>query len=96
MGKTSGNTEEKKILGSRFLGRLIGSITDGTFTEIVEDWKWIFTYSARYKAEIAFYVILGITGSTMGLVSSVLSKYLIDIVTGYQTDKLGLLVFCMI
>ena len=96
MGKMSGNTEEKKILGSRFLGRLIGSITDGTFTEIVEDWKWIFTYSARYKAEIAFYVILGITGSTMGLVSSVLSKYLIDIVTGYQTDKLGILVFCMI
>ena len=96
MGKTSGNTEEKKILGSRFLGRLIRSITDGTFTEIVEDWKWIFTYSARYKAEIAFYVILGIVGSTMSLVSSVLGKYLIDIVTGYQTDKLGILVFCMI
>ena len=96
MRKTSGNTEEKKILGSRFLGRLIRSITDGTFTEIVEDWKWIFTYSARYKAEIAFYVILGIVGSTMSLVSSVLGKYLIDIVTGYQTDKLGILVFCMI
>ncbi len=88
--------EVKTILGSRFLGKLIGSLMDGTFEEILEDWRWIFTYSARYKAEIAFYVLLGITGSTMGLLSSILGKYLIDIVTGYQTDKLGVLIFCMI
>lgn len=33
-------------------------IKDGTFHEVIEDWKWIFTYSARYKAAIAFFVIL--------------------------------------
>ena len=66
--------------------------TDGTFTEIVEDWKWIFSYSVQYKWVILFYLVLGMIGTTMGLVSTVVSKYLIDIVTGYKTDKLWLLI----
>lgn len=70
--------------------------TDGTFTEIVKDWKWIFSYSVQYKWVIAFYLVLGIIGTTMGLVSTVLSKYLIDIVTGYKTDKFPLLLGLMI
>ena len=70
--------------------------TDGTFTEILEDWKWIFSYSVQYKWVIAFYLVLGIIGTTMGLVSTVLSKYLIDIVTGYKTDKFPLLLGLMI
>ncbi|MBR3231761.1 MAG: ABC transporter ATP-binding protein [Lachnospiraceae bacterium] len=69
---------------------------DGTFSEILDDWKWIFTYSVRYKWAIVFYVVLGIFSTTMGLVSAVVSKYLIDIVTGYQTDKLWLLAFLMV
>ena len=40
--------------------------TDGTFTEIVEDWKWIFSYSVQYKWVIAFYLVLGIIGTTDG------------------------------
>ena len=33
---------------------------DGTFSEILEDWRWILGYSARYKGAILFYVVLGI------------------------------------
>ena len=69
---------------------------DGTFSEIVDDWKWIFTYSARHKGAIAFYTILGLISTTLGLVSSVVSKYLLDIITGYQTEKLTLLIGVMI
>lgn len=69
---------------------------DGTFQEILDDWKWIFTYSARYKGAIVFYVILGIVSTTMGLVSNIASKYLIDIITGYQTEKFALLLAIMI
>ena len=65
---------------------------EGTFGEIVDDWKWIFTYSVRYKKAIAFYIVLGIISTSLGLVSSVIGKYLIDIVTGYQTDKLWVLI----
>ena len=75
---------------------LFSSWRDGTFTEILDDWKWIFTYSARYKGAIVFYVILGIVSTTLGLVGSVASKYLIDIITGYKTEKFALLLVIMI
>ena len=75
---------------------LFSSWRDGTFTEILDDWKWIFTYSARYKGAIIFYVILGIVSTTLGLVGSIASKYLIDIITGYKTEKFALLMVIMI
>ena len=75
---------------------LFSSWRDGTFTEILDDWKWIFTYSARYKGAIVFYVLLGIVSTTLGLVGSVASKYLIDIITGYKTEKFALLMVIMI
>ena len=67
---------------------LIKRWKDGTFSEIIDDWKWIFSYSKRYKGAIIFYTLLGIFSTSMGLVSSVASKYMIDIITGYQTSKL--------
>lgn len=71
---------------------LIGRWKDGTFTEILDDWKWIFSYSKRYKGAIVFYTILGIFSTSMGLVGSVASKYMIDIITGYQTSRLGTMI----
>lgn len=78
------------------LDRLFASIRDGSITEIIDDWKWIFSYSKRYKLAIAFYVFLGIFSTTLGLVGSVAGKYLIDIITGYQTDKLAMLIIIMV
>ena len=75
---------------------LISRWKDGTFSEILDDWKWIFSYSARYKGAIAFYVVLGIISTSMGLISSVASKYLIDIITGYETSKLWIMAVIMV
>ena len=75
---------------------LITRWKDGTFSEIIEDWKWIFGYSARYKGAIVFYVLLGIFSTSMGLISSVASKYMIDIITGYETSKLWVMVLIMV
>lgn len=80
--------ESVNILISRWL--------DGSFTEIIDDWKWIFSYSARYKGAILFYILLGIFSTSLGLVSSVAGKYLIDIITGYQMEKLSLLICVMV
>lgn len=77
-------------LGS--LSVLVHRMKNGTFGEIVDDWRWIFTYSKKYKGVIIFYTILGIFSTSMGLVSSVANKYLIDIITGYQTNKLWILI----
>lgn len=71
--------------------RLIDKTRDGTIHEILDDWRWIFSYSRRYKGAIVFYTIIGVLSTSLALVTSVASKYLIDIITGYQTEKLGLM-----
>ena len=88
--------ENKSNLGFESLDVLISRWKNGTFSEIIDDWKWIFSYSKKYKGAIVFYTLLGIFSTSLGLVSSVASKYLIDIITGYQMDKLGLLIFIMV
>jgi len=90
------NKNPQKTAEFESLSILIGKWRDGTFSEIVDDWKWIFTYSKRYKGAIAFYTILGIFSTTLSLVGSVASKYMIDIITGYKMEKLGLLIGIMV
>jgi len=84
--------EKRKKISFDSLEILIGKWKDGTFSEIIDDWKWIFSYSKKYKGAIIFYTILGIFSTSMGLVSSVASKYMIDIITGYQTSRLGVMI----
>ena len=95
MDENKGRKESSKVLFES-LNILISRWLDGTFSEILDDWKWIFAYSARYKWVIVFYTILGLLSTTLGLVSSVVSKYLLDIITGYQMEKLGTLIAIMV
>lgn len=88
--------KEKKGLPFESLDILMSKWKEGTFSEIIDDWKWIFGYSIRYKWAIAFYVLMGIVSTSLGLVSSVASKYTIDIITGYQMSKLGMLIVIMV
>lgn len=90
------NKETQNSKSFESLDILIRRWKDGTFGEIIDDWKWIFTYSARYKGVIVFYLILGIFSTTLGLVSSVASKYLIDIITGHDTGKLWIIIAVMV
>ena len=69
---------------------------EGTFHEILDDWRWIFGYSKRYKLAIVFYTLLGIFSTTFGLAASVAGKYVIDIITGYETSKLGVMIAIML
>lgn len=89
-------TEKNKKISFESLDILISKWKDGTFSEIIDDWKWIFSYSKKYKGAIAFYTLLGIFSTSMGLVSSVAGKYTIDIITGYQTRKLGIMIIIVL
>ncbi|MBQ1522125.1 MAG: ABC transporter ATP-binding protein, partial [Erysipelotrichaceae bacterium] len=80
----------------RSIATLISRWKDGTFKEIIDDWKWIFSYSRKYKGAIVFYTVLGIVSSSLSLVSSLVSMFLIDIITGHKSDKLVLLIIIMI
>ena len=96
MGLSENREEREQSTGVKIafesLNILISKWIDGSFTEIVDDWKWIFSYSKRHKWAIVFYTIMGLVNTTLGIVSSLMSKYLLDVITGYQTDKLWLLI----
>ena len=81
---------------SKALHTIVSKLKDGTFHEIIDDWKWIFSYSRRYKWAIAYYILLGIISSCTGLLSTEVSKNLIDIVTGYQVNRLSLMIGLMV
>ena len=66
-----------------------------TFGEIFLDWKWIFSYSRRFKGPIAAYTVLGLLSSTLGLVSSVAGKFLVDVVIGHKSDQLWMAALIM-
>ena len=87
--------EERQPMGSESLGTLLRSWRDGTFSEIWDDWKWIWGYTKRYRRAVWFYTILGVASSTLGLVSAVASKYSIDIITGYDSDRLWFVITVM-
>lgn len=92
--KQSNNKQEKISFES--LQQIRTSMKEGTFQEILDDWRWIFRYSRPYRDQILLYVFLGILSTSLGLASSVAGKYLIDIITGYQTDKLVFLALIMV
>ena len=90
------NQTTGKGLSFESLDILISRWKDGTFSEIIDDWKWIFTYSVKYKGSIVFYVFLGILSTSMGLASSVASKYMIDIITGHDSSRLWVMAVIMV
>lgn len=69
---------------------------DGTFGEILDEWKWILGYSRRYKKAILLYVVFGIFGAVFGLVSALAGKTLIDIVTGYRKEHIAVMAVIMV
>ena len=44
------------------------------FSEVLADWKWLLTYSRRFKKMIALYIALGVLGTTVVLFGSVAGK----------------------
>ena len=63
---------------------------------MLDDWKWIFSYSHHFKLLIIVYTILGLSSSTLGLVSSVAGKFLVDVIVGHKTDQLAVAALIMV
>ena len=89
-------TGMNRILKSRFIQYLLNRSGEGTFEEFVDDWRWIFSYSKKYRGIILFYLILGILSSTLSLGSAVITKYMIDIIVNRKLDQLWMLIFLMV
>ena len=94
--------EEKKYTGlNRYLQSdaiqtIIEHVSDGTLSEFVDDWKWIFSFSRRYRWIVLLYTVVGIIGSSLSLGSAYVTRILINIVVSQQKDQLWLLLGAMI
>lgn len=85
-----------KLLKSDALQEFINKRYDGTFSEFIDDWKWIFGLSKKYRLIIVFYTVVGIFVSSLSLGASYVSRILINIIVGKQIDKIWLLLGVMI
>ena len=68
-----------------FLRHAVRRLREGMLREVLTEMKWIYRCSMRYKGAVIWYIFLGVFGTGMGLGSSVVSKYIIDAVTGYDS-----------
>ena len=75
-----------------FIKKVIKKIKEGLLQEMYVEAKWMYQYIKRYKFAVAFYLILGVISTLMGLGGSVLSKYLIDAVTGVDKSNIATIV----
>ncbi|MBE6982344.1 MAG: ABC transporter ATP-binding protein [Ruminococcaceae bacterium] len=53
---------------------------------MLREYAWLGRYTVHYKKEVLWYVLTGILGTVVSLAGSILSKYIIDTVTGFRTS----------
>ena len=66
--------------------RIIQRIKEGRLKQLIGEVLWMYAYVRRYWLLIGVYVLLGASGSVLGLGTSVVSKDLVDAVTGVNSQ----------
>ncbi|MDD6789510.1 MAG: ABC transporter ATP-binding protein [Lachnospira sp.] len=64
-------------------------IREGRLKQMRRQIRWIYGYARHYWKEMCFYTALGMGGVLLGLVSSLISRDMVDIVTGMKTGQLA-------
>lgn len=72
----------------------IRQIKKGRLKEIASELVWIYQYARNYKFYILLYTALGLSGTVTTLFSGLVSRDLVDIITGHHTGKL-ISTFCI-
>ena len=68
-------------------------IRDGYLREVLAETRWIYHYASRYKKGIIGYSLLNLLITLISLGASLVSKYLIDAVTGHDGSHLLPIIF---
>lgn len=68
--------------------KIKSKIEDGSFREMWQEIKWLFTYIRRYRLAVFVHIIIGVAATMMSLISSLAMRRLIDVVTGFQTGAI--------
>lgn len=66
----------------------INRIKAGRLQEMWKQTLWIYQYAKRYWLIMVFYTLLGMVGTVVALLTSLVSKDLVDIITGHETGEI--------
>ncbi len=66
---------------------LIGRIKAGRLGEMWKQTLWIYQYAKHYWLTMIFYTLLGMVGTVVALLTSLVSRDLVDIITGHQAGE---------
>ena len=80
--------------GSSFIGTMKKKAKDGTLKSVWQDWLWIWSFSRNRKKAVVLYTLCGIGSVGLGLVASVISKYMFDAIDARQLQPL--LMYCIL
>ena len=72
-----------------FAIHLLKKFFEKDWARILSAWIWILQYVRKYWLQIALYTLLGLFGTIFGLAGTVVSRNLIDAVTGFNSDSIG-------
>lgn len=75
------------------LKHYISQIKKGRLQSLYAQLAWIYRYARKHVGYICLYTLLGLSGTIIMLISSLVSKDLVDIITRQNTGKL-LVTFC--
>lgn len=73
---------------------IIGRIKAGRLQEMWRQTLWIYRYARQYWLAMIFYTLLGMFGTVVSLLTSMVSKELVDIITSHETGAV-MQTFCM-
>lgn len=63
-------------------------IQEGLLKEIFHNTKWVYQYARYYWRPMILYTLMGLAGTAITLISSLISKDLVDIITKHQKGSL--------
>ena len=66
---------------------IIGRIKAGRLQEMWGQTIWIYQYTRRYWLVMFLYTLLGMVGIIVSLLTSVVTKNMVDIITGHETGE---------
>ena len=69
---------------------ILQRIREGRLKELLSQWLWIGRYVKQFWPLIGGYALLNMTGSLLGLGTSMVSRTLVDSVTGHNSGMLGI------
>lgn len=70
------------------LKRIVQKIREGKLKRLLGELLWMYTYVRRYWALIGVYILLGASGSLLGLGTSMVSRDLVDAITGVNSKRI--------